>query len=336
MKRTALALAALLAVPAPALAWGAQGHRLINGVAAAAFPSSLPAFLRTPQAHDEIELLGPEPDRIKGAGKPLDADQSPGHYADVSDDGTIDGIPLSALPDDEADYEKALEAKGTTMWAQGYLPYSIADGYERLVQDFAYWRADTAGLAHAPTAANRAFFEEDRTVREATILHDIGYWGHFVADASQPLHVSVHFNGWNSAKYPNPQGFSDSHTVHARFETDLVRRVATAAAVAARLPAPHPIRGPILAEVGAYLTATEAGVPEVYRLEAAGEIDHPDASSTAFVEDRLAAGAAELRDLVVDAWNASGDAKVGYPGTPVRDFETGAALPTPGNLGLGD
>ncbi len=25
-------------------------------------------------------------------------------------------------------------------------------------------------------------------------MRDVGNWGHFVADASQPLHVSVHFN----------------------------------------------------------------------------------------------------------------------------------------------
>jgi len=31
-------------------------------------------------AHDEIALLGPEADRVKGAGDLLDDDDNPGHY----------------------------------------------------------------------------------------------------------------------------------------------------------------------------------------------------------------------------------------------------------------
>jgi len=72
--------AALAAAPLPASAWGAQGHRIINGVAIRALPDSLPAFLRSPVAHDEIALLGPEADRVKGAGDLLDDDDNPGHY----------------------------------------------------------------------------------------------------------------------------------------------------------------------------------------------------------------------------------------------------------------
>ena len=64
----ALLCAGLFVVPSPAHAWGAQGHRIINGAAMRALPANLPAFLRTQSAHDEVALLGPEADRIKGAG----------------------------------------------------------------------------------------------------------------------------------------------------------------------------------------------------------------------------------------------------------------------------
>jgi len=45
-------------------------------------------------------------------------------------------------------------------------------------------------------------------LREKITLHDIGIWSHYVGDASQPLHVSVHLNGWGN--FPNPNGYSDS------------------------------------------------------------------------------------------------------------------------------
>ncbi len=332
---------ALAAVPVPAWGWGAQGHRIINGAAIRGLPASLPAFLRGSAAHDEIALLGPEADRVKGAGAPLDDDDNPGHYVDAGDDGAIAGtVKLSALPKDRRAYDAALRAASSDEYDQGYLPYQIADGWQRIVRDLAYWRVDVAGAAKAATPEDRAFFAFDRGVREAVTLRDVGYWGHFVADASQPLHVSVHFNGWNSQKYPNPNGFSDSRTIHARFETDLVRAVATEDQVFAQMPAsavggvqPAP---DVLVQVGAYLTATESKVPDVYRQEAAGGIDGRSAAAKALVLERLAAGAAEMRDLLVEAWDASAAAKVGYPGITVRDVESGAVLPTRANVGLGE
>jgi hypothetical protein len=333
--------AALAAAPLPASAWGAQGHRFINGAAIRALPDSVPAFLRSTSAHDEIALLGPEADRIKGAGKPLDDDDNPAHYVDVQDDGTIAGVArLLALPDDRRMYDRALAGATppTDEYAQGYLPYAIADGWERVVRDLAYWRVDVVGETRATTSEERAFFRLDRSVREAVTLRDVGYWGHFVADASQPLHVSVHFNGWNGSRtaYPNPNNFSNSTTLHARFETTLVRAVATEDLVAARVAAPAVSTDPILTQVGAYLGTTESFVPAVYRLEAAGGIDAHSPEATALVLDRLAAGAAELRDLIVEAWQQSASARVGYPPIPVREIEGGGVIPTRANTGLGD
>jgi hypothetical protein len=345
-----LCCAALAAAPSPAFAWGAQGHRIVNGAAIRALPDAVPAFLRGAAAHDEIALLGPEADRVKGAGNPLDGDDDPAHYLDALDDGSVAGVvKLSALPKDRRDYDRALRAapEPTDEYGQGYLPYQIADGWQRIVRDFAYWRVDAVGASKAATPDERAFFAFDRTVRDAVTLRDVGYWGHFVADGSQPLHVSVHFNGWNQfdsktkaprTHYPNPNGFSDSTTIHARFETTLVRAVATEDLVAARVaPEAARMRGDaILTEVGAYLAASAARVPDVYRLEAAGGIDVPSPAAKALVVERLAAGATEMRDLIVAAWQASGDAKVGYPGVPVRDYESGQVVPARANVGLGD
>ncbi|HEX3468751.1 MAG TPA: hypothetical protein VHT05_11795 [Candidatus Elarobacter sp.] len=335
----AFCAAAMALAPCGALAWGAQGHRIINGAAMRALPSMLPAFLRTPAAHDEVALLGPEADRIKGAGAPLDDDDDPGHYVDVLDDLTIGGVvKLSALPKDRRAYDAALYAASPASdeYAQGYLPYSIADGWERIVRDLAYWRVDVVGEAKAATADDRAFFAFDRSVRESITLRDIGYWGHFVGDGSQPLHVSVHFNGWNGSRFGNPNAFSESRTIHSRFETALVRAVATEDQLVMRVGASRVSRDPLLVQVGAYLATTATFVPAVYRLEGAGGIDRASPEARELVLSRLAAAAAEMRDLVVEAWAASGEAKVGYPGITVRDVESGAVVPAHTNVGLGD
>ncbi len=330
---------ALAAAPLPASAWGSLGHRIVNGAAMRKLPDTLPAFLRTLPAHDEVSLLGPEADRIKGAGAPLDDDDNPGHYLDALDDFSIAGVvKLGALPKDRAAYDRALHTATPPAdeFGQGYLPYQIADGWQHIVRDLAYWRIDVVGEAKAATAEERAFFTYDRTVREMLTLRDIGYWGHFVGDASQPLHVSVHFNGWDGVKYGNPNNFSESKTIHARFETALVRAVATEALVAARVPALHVSSDPLLAQVGAYLTATETKVPAVYRLEAEGGIDGHSAAATALVLDCLAAGAAQMRDFIVEGWQASAGVKVGYPGISVHDVEAGTVVPTRADIGFGD
>jgi hypothetical protein len=154
-----------------------------------------------------------------------------------------------------------------------------------------------------------------------------------VADASQPLHVSVHYNGWGD--YPNPNRYSNSRTIHARFETALVDAVATDALVAASVGAYVPSAAPIQTRVAAYLRGSLAAMPQVYALEAAGGIDADSPAAAALVIARLAAGAAMLRDLTADAWAASEEMKVGYPPLPVSDVESGKIILTQRAFGGG-
>jgi hypothetical protein len=69
-------------IPNAVFAWGFVGHTMINRLAAQNLPDSLPAFVRSPDAIAEIATLGPEEDRIKGAGQSWDDDKDPGHYLD--------------------------------------------------------------------------------------------------------------------------------------------------------------------------------------------------------------------------------------------------------------
>ncbi|MBD5634685.1 MAG: S1/P1 Nuclease, partial [Candidatus Eremiobacteraeota bacterium] len=183
----------------PACAWGGVGHTLIARAGASALPPTLPAFLRTPGALDELTALGPELDRSRDAGATHDRDLDPGHFADIGDDGKIGGsVDLAALPPTREAYDTVLRASGWDQYKAGFLPYSLIDGWQQIAKDFAIWRIDALGATRAQSADDRLWFAADRALRETLALRDIGVWGHYVADASQPLHVTIHYNGWGS------------------------------------------------------------------------------------------------------------------------------------------
>jgi hypothetical protein len=322
---------------ARAWAWGGTGHTFISRAGAQAFPTSLPEFVRTPAAIDEIAALGPELDRSKDAGRSHDADLDPGHYADIGDDGKIAGVvDLSALPASQRDYDQALRGAGTNQYSQGYLPYALIDGWQQIAKDFAIWRVDRIGERRATNDEDKAYFASDRNLRETLTIRDIGVWSHYVGDASQPLHVSVHYNGWGD--YPNPNGYTTSRTLHARFEGDFVRAHATQAAVIAAMTPPALSDAPIADQIGAYLRRSASNVPKLYEIEKRGGFNDPASNEAiGFMEDRLADGASELRDLVTEAYTASDNVKVGYPNaiTPLQ-AESGFAIPSRGGASFSD
>jgi hypothetical protein len=178
--RTALAALVLAAsAPTNSWAWGATGHEGISGIAIEKLPDSVPVFVRTPEAAADIAVMGRELDRSKGAGKIHDAERDPGHYVDLGDNGEVMGvIPLDKLPPTREAYDTELRAKGFTQYKAGYLPYSIADGWQQIRKDFAYWRALTKGIETAATPEERAWFEADRHLREKLTIHGIGIWSH--------------------------------------------------------------------------------------------------------------------------------------------------------------
>lgn len=332
MKRTIAAFAAaLFCCTAPAFAWGTKGHEIVNRLAAESFPAALPAFLRTPSARYEIMYLGPEEDRLKGSGTAWDDENDPGHYLDILDNGTVANVvALNNLPRSREAYDTALRAAGTDQYKQGYSPYAILEGWQQLRDDFAYWRVDDYLTTHGSAMA-RADAVRNRAIDEALTLRDLGVWGHFVADACQPLHMTVHFNGWG--KYPNPEGYSQSRETHSNFESVFVDKFVTLQDVRAQMKgsAPLPVsttRVPqrtALAAIASYLRTSAQTVPELYQIEKAGGFASGSPQAVAFTASRLAAGAMELRDLVVWAWNDSLNNRVGYPYHSVRDILSGNA-----------
>jgi hypothetical protein len=326
MKRLAVVAVALFAAtPGLVFAWGGSGHRLVGQAAMRALPSAMPAFLRTPQAVADVGEYSREPDRIKRGGRAYDSDHSPGHQIDIGDDGLVAGaLKITALPPTRQDFEKAVQAVGQNSWRTGYLPYSILETEQELTEDFAYWQVLKFAEGNPAWAAHKAWFTADRQRRETQILIAIGQLSHWVGDGSQPMHVTVHFNGWG--EFPNPAGYSQAK-LHAPFEGDLVHDAVTLADVEAKMTPVHGLQGPLEQRIGEYLAESNAQVIPFYEMEKAGGMKPGDPRGPAFAAKRIAVGASELRDLVVIAWQASDKQMVGWKPIAVADVLSGKVDP---------
>jgi hypothetical protein len=324
MRKLLMLSVAVVVLSSGALAWGPDGHRMISTVAIQSLPGDLPDFVRSADAAEEAGYLGPEADRVRSAGKTFDAETAPAHFVDIGDDLTVSGVPIKALPISREQYDEALNKAGTTQYKQGYLPYSIQQGFQRLAQDFAYWRVDVWGEKNGKTPEQRAWYAHDRVMREKIVLHDLGTWSHFVADGSNPMHASVHYNGWG--KYPNPEGFTDAK-IHSPFESGMVHGNITEKDIARALPAYRDCKCAIWDRTADYLIASQAEIVPLYRLEKQVGFTKKTPEGTAFVSKELVRGAAELRDMIIDAWHHSADMGVAYPEKTVKDIEAGKVDP---------
>lgn len=320
----ALTFAGVLA-PQAALAWGPMGHRLVGEAAIRGLPAGAPGFLRSPGTASEVGELSREADRSKGAGRIHDHNRDAAHFVDLDDVGRVLGGPrLAELPPTRAEYETALRAAGADSWKAGYLPYAIIDAWQQLTKDFGYWRALAAAESRSTEPGRRAWYAEDRRRREALILANIGVLSHYVADGAQPLHVTVHYNGWGD--YPNPRGFTQEK-IHASFEGDGLVRASGFATATSAPEAFRPCRCSMEARTAAYLGASGALVERVYELHSRGGLSGSNAEAAGFVRGRLEAGSLELRDLIMEAYLASETARVGWPAVTVQSVEAGEVDP---------
>ena len=346
----ALAVASTTATTQQALAWGHTGHVGISTLAIQNLPSDLPAFVRGASAAQFVGELGAEADESKTTGTLTsatgtgttrtvhDAERDNGHFTDLDDNGFVLGgaVSINNLPATREAFDTAVRAgtspSGQTQYTVGYLPYQMIDGFQQVRKDFGIWRALQAGLATATTPSDIAYFRYQISFRQQLTLRDIGYWSHFVADASQPMHVSVHFNGWGN--YPNPNGYTTAG-IHSAFEGSFVRNFINFNNLVLR---PYTNRGTTTNEqrVPAYLLETLGQVIPTYQAEKDAGGNRYLTNTTvenALVSQQVAAGAAELRDQIVDAWNQSTNITVGFPLVRVDDAIAGRARITPSTFG---
>jgi hypothetical protein len=271
----------------PAHAWEQEGHRMINKLAVSNLPADVPAFLRSQAAIDEIEYLGPEPDRWRSRAEPeLSAAQAPEHFIDFE---AADA--LGPLPHKRLDFEAKVFAAGQRPEVIGLQPWEADEVWERLKAAMRQYRF----LVAAGPGAN-----VDTKPVEAAILFYAGWLGHYVGDGSQPLHVTVNYNGWTG---PNPNGYTTEHQIHHQFEGPFVAVNIHAPEVQAKMTPVKLIEGDMFDAYVAYLRHTGTYVEKVYQFDKAGGFTGAGTpESRDFTAARLADGASMLRDMIYTAW----------------------------------
>jgi len=287
-----LPLAGATAPPStpPTVVWGADGHRMAARAAVEALPRGVPRFFR--QAGEQLAWLGPEPDRWKERQfREMDQAWRYDHYIDLEN---IPGGSQVTEARDRYAFIRALIRDGVDRPERdvGFLPFAILELQQRLTSLWTRW--------------HEANSRRERGWIEARIIEDAGILGHYVTDASQPHHTTIHFNGWNAssgASAPNPEGFTEERGFHGRFESAFVSAHVREGTVRDRVPSRptdldegNGARG----AVWRYIQETHGEVETLYRLEKQFGFDPsrpPPTAARDFAEARLAAGAAMLRDL---------------------------------------
>jgi hypothetical protein len=304
MKLRALIAATLLLFPCSLLAWGPDGHSIINRLAAQNLPDDVPGFLRSPSALDAIAYYSVEPDRWKALDQPeLRATEGPEHviYLEIAD-------LAGPLPHKRYDFLRALAAAQARHpdldlipERVGLNPYAATEVYERLHSAFRDYR-------------NAIKARQDTKPIEAEIVFYAGWLGHYVGDAAQPLHTSIQHDGWVG---PNPKGYTTQPGLHSAFEHDFIHSAIQLGDVAPLVAAskPQPLENDIFDGYVAYLRQSNSLVEKVYQFQKGGALTGKGtAESRAFAAERLAAAAIELRNLIYTAWLSSTQPRPGSSG----------------------
>lgn len=286
---------------------------MINRLAMEGLPPDVPAFLRAPAAIDEIEYLGPEPDRWRSPAEPeLSAEQAPDHFIDLEYADVIGPLPrrrydyiAALMATARAHPEIAPELQPDRV---GFQPYITNEVWERLKSAMRNYRELQA--QHADT----------RPV-EAAIVFYAGWLGHYVGDGSQPLHVTRDYDGW--VEKENPNGYTTQHGIHWKFEGTFVDANLTTGNVRSLMMPVRPVNDEWTAYLD-YLRHTATFTEQVYQIDKEHGFDGtgtPEAKR--FTAERLAAGASMLRDLIYSAWLESAEP------VPQRHVKTAAGSQPP-------
>ncbi|HMF62637.1 MAG TPA: hypothetical protein VK608_01015, partial [Edaphobacter sp.] len=277
-------------------AWGMDGHKMINRLAGAALPADVPEFLRSPQALNALEYYGPEPDRWRSHNEPeLNAAQSPEHFLDLEYADLVG----PDLPRRRYDYVRALAFAqkshpdlALSPEKVGLQPYVTTEVWQRLKSGMREYRTLLAA-------------KQDTKPVEAEIVFYAGWLGHYVADGSMPLHTTIQYNGWTG---PNPNNYNTEHKIHALFESEFVAANVKPAEVAPLIASKPVVLGDVFDDYMKYFRQSHSLVEKTYQLEKAGAFNGAGTpEGKAFVNQQLAAGATELRDMIYTAWIRSAD-----------------------------
>jgi len=184
----------------------------------------------------------------------------------------------------------------------GFLPWAITEYYGKLKSAFSYLKT---------------FEAEGGTVSEVTnaranVLYLMGVMGHYVGDGAQPLHTTVHHNGWIG---DNPHGYTTAPGVHswidggfiakARIRTKTIEAKVTPVEAIDLAPRADG-RDPMFVRAMDFVAAQNRQVERLYQLEKAGRLNHDERPANpegqAFIEGQLLKGGEMLARIWVTAW----------------------------------
>jgi hypothetical protein len=278
------------------LAWGVDGHHMINRLAGQTLPDDVPAFLRGPDALDAMSYYAPLPDHWRSPAAPeLTVATAPEHFIQLE---TVDQI-FKTLPRNRYDYVRALAAAQPehpdlvlTAEKVGLQPYQADEVWERLLIGIRDYRELVAE-------------KQDTKNVETEIVFLAGWLGHYVGDGSMPLHTSNKPNGWIG---PNPNGYTTEHSIHGLFESKFVAANVKLSDVAPLVDTKPVVIDDVFEQYVGYLRHTHSLVEKTYQLEKMGAFaGEGTPEGKQLVDQQLAAGAVELRDLIYTAWVRSAD-----------------------------
>lgn len=327
MKFLRLILLTLVALtPAALCAWDYEGHRIVNQLALASLPTDFPPFVRETGNSGRIAFLAGEPDRWRNAPDlPLRQFNGIDHYLDVEQipDAGLSYATLPSLryvfatqfaagraahPDKFPEIDEAKNTDHSREWC-GFAPWAITEYFGKLRSTFSYLRTFQE---IDPDTHRRLGTAEEIANAEDNIVYLMGVMGHYVADCAQPLHTTVHHNGWVG---DNPHGYSTWPGIHSWIDggfsakagvktADIAPRVVPAQPIA--IPAREDGRDPMFVAVVDYVLAQNKLVEPLYQLEKEGKWGHGEQPVTpearAFIEGQLLKGGEMLGAIWLTAW----------------------------------
>jgi hypothetical protein len=288
MRSVFAVLVLLLILPASAAAWGEKGHLMINRAAMDAASAKLPEFMNASREHIIYNAVEPDRWREEGRASVMNTVQAADHFFDSELWG-----PIATIDPGRYSFMEKVTSRKIELVKIGYLPYAINENYEKLVNAFRFWR-------NAKTA-------EDRESARENAVYVSGVLGHYVGDGSQPMHLSVEYNGWLETT-PNPKGFTKERGFHERYEGLYVNVAIEPGAVRQRTQPPQRIAN-VWEAIKQYLTLSFSDLEPAYELEKAGEFNpqQPRPKGTEFILTQLGRASTMLGNLWYTAWLQSAE-----------------------------
>ncbi len=294
-----------------ALAWNAHGHRIVARLAIDELPADVPAFLRDPGVIERAVEESGEPDRWRSTRRTsIQHEDNQDHYLDVEDLAQF-GLALQTLPRYRYEFVRAMALSAERhpellhphrdepdpdkiKQYCGFLPHAIMTSLARLQSSF-----QTIRILERLNDPSRAAQLE---LAKQNAIYQFGILAHFVGDASEPLHLTIHHHGWVGE---NPNAYTTDHGFHAYVDGTILDLHSltyesvrdgrdSAFVIDAKDPWPQTLE---------YLQRSLDRVEPLYKLQKSGGLTREEGK--AFISGCLRDGGRMLAGYVSIAWSSS-------------------------------